>query len=109
MMWCRCRCSGSRSACHGCIAAWNCGLGHGRWRTADPPRGFAFQREVPPMARVFITGSADGLGLVAARQLAAAGHRVLLHARSDARAEAARRALPQADGVAIGDAAELAG
>jgi NAD(P)-dependent dehydrogenase (short-subunit alcohol dehydrogenase family) len=60
------------------------------------------------MARVFITGSADGLGLVAARQLVAAGHRVLLHARSDARAEQARRALPQADGVAVGDVAEIA-
>lgn len=61
------------------------------------------------MARVFITGSADGLGLIAARQLAASGHRVLLHARSDARAEAARRTLPQADGVAVGDVAEIAG
>lgn len=60
------------------------------------------------MARVFITGSADGLGLVAGRQLVAAGHRVLLHARSDARAEDARRALPQADGVATGDLAEIA-
>jgi len=60
------------------------------------------------MARVFITGSADGLGLVAARQLVAAGHQVMLHARNAARADDARRALPQADAVAVGDAAELA-
>lgn len=61
------------------------------------------------MARVFITGSSDGLGLIAAQQLVAAGHQVMLHARSDTRAEDARRALPQADAVAVGDAAELAG
>lgn len=60
------------------------------------------------MARVFVTGSADGLGLVAARQLAAAGHRVMLHARNAARADDARRALPQADAVAVGDVAEIA-
>ncbi|HTW72406.1 MAG TPA: SDR family NAD(P)-dependent oxidoreductase [Acetobacteraceae bacterium] len=60
------------------------------------------------MARVFITGSADNLGLVTARQLVAAGHRVMLHARNPARAEDARRALPQADAVAVGDVAEIA-
>ena len=60
------------------------------------------------MARVFITGSADGLGLLAARQLAAAGHQVMLHARSATRADDARRALPRAGAVAIGDVAEVA-
>jgi NAD(P)-dependent dehydrogenase (short-subunit alcohol dehydrogenase family) len=60
------------------------------------------------MARVFVTGSADGLGLVAARQLAAAGHQVMVHARTAARADDARRALPQADAVAVGDVAEIA-
>ncbi len=38
------------------------------------------------MARVFITGSSDGLGLAAARTLIAEGHDVVLHARSEARA-----------------------
>ena len=38
------------------------------------------------MARVFITGSTDGLGLAAARTLVDDGHRVVLHARSSTRA-----------------------
>lgn len=38
------------------------------------------------MARVFITGSTDGLGLAAARTLVAEGHKVVLHARNRARA-----------------------
>lgn len=60
------------------------------------------------MARVFITGSSDGLGLLAGQQLAAAGHRVTLHARNDARAADARAALPQAEAVVVGDIATLA-
>jgi NAD(P)-dependent dehydrogenase (short-subunit alcohol dehydrogenase family) len=39
------------------------------------------------MARVFVTGSADGLGLMAGRLLIEKGHRVVLHARNDKRAE----------------------
>jgi NAD(P)-dependent dehydrogenase (short-subunit alcohol dehydrogenase family) len=38
------------------------------------------------VARVFITGSTDGLGLAAARQLVHDGHEVVLHARNNARA-----------------------
>ena len=34
------------------------------------------------MARIFITGSTDGLGRAAARTLLDEGHEVLLHARS---------------------------
>jgi NAD(P)-dependent dehydrogenase (short-subunit alcohol dehydrogenase family) len=60
------------------------------------------------MARVLVTGSADGLGLLAARQLAEAGHAVVLHARSAARADDARRSLPQAEAVVVGDLASLA-
>ena len=60
------------------------------------------------MARVFITGSSDGLGLVAARQLAGAGHAVTLHARNASRAEDARRALPAAEAVLVGDLAIVA-
>jgi NAD(P)-dependent dehydrogenase (short-subunit alcohol dehydrogenase family) len=59
------------------------------------------------MARVFITGSADGLGLGLAQTLARAGHSVVLHARNAARADDARRALPGAEGVVIGDLARL--
>jgi NAD(P)-dependent dehydrogenase (short-subunit alcohol dehydrogenase family) len=59
------------------------------------------------MARIFITGSADGLGPMAGQLLADAGHRVTLHARNDARAEAARHALPTAEGVIVGDVSTI--
>lgn len=60
------------------------------------------------MARIFITGSSDGLGLMAARLLAGDGHQVTLHARNDARAEAARRSLPPAEAVVVGDLSSIA-
>ncbi len=60
------------------------------------------------MSRVFITGSSDGLGLLAGQQLAASGHQVTLHARNDARAVDARRALPRAEAVVIGDLSAIA-
>ena len=41
------------------------------------------------MARIFITGSADGLGWLAAKALIAQGHQVVLHARNEVRAEEA--------------------
>jgi NAD(P)-dependent dehydrogenase (short-subunit alcohol dehydrogenase family) len=56
-----------------------------------------------PVSRILITGSADGLGLMAARLLAADGHAVTLHARSPRRAADARAALPQAEAVLTGD------
>jgi NAD(P)-dependent dehydrogenase (short-subunit alcohol dehydrogenase family) len=64
--------------------------------------------------RVFITGSSDGLGLMAGQLLAADGHRVTLHARNqgradDTRAALSQAALPQADGVVIGDLSSIAG
>jgi len=61
------------------------------------------------VSRVFITGSSDGLGLMAARLLVADGHSVTLHARSKARADDTRAALPEADGVVIGDLSSVAG
>lgn len=61
------------------------------------------------MASVFVTGSADGLGLLAAQQLLAQGHTVTLHARSKERAQAAQRAAPQAAAVVIGDVTSLEG
>ncbi|TMJ14304.1 MAG: daunorubicin C-13 ketoreductase, partial [Alphaproteobacteria bacterium] len=36
------------------------------------------------MARIFITGSTDGLGRAAARTLLDSGHEVVLHARNAA-------------------------
>ncbi|MEE1943188.1 SDR family NAD(P)-dependent oxidoreductase [Streptomyces sp. TRM 70361] len=60
------------------------------------------------MRSVFVTGSADGIGRETARVLAAAGHRVVLHARNAARAEQARAAVPDAAKVLTGDLASLA-
>ncbi|QIX00681.1 hypothetical protein AMS68_006198 [Peltaster fructicola] len=59
------------------------------------------------MAKIFLTGSSDGIGLAAARLLAAQGHKVTLHARSSARAEQAREAVPNAAGVLIGDLSSI--
>jgi NAD(P)-dependent dehydrogenase (short-subunit alcohol dehydrogenase family) len=61
------------------------------------------------MSRVLITGSTEGLGLMAARLLADGGHSVTLHARSAARAEDARAALPAARAVVVGDLSSIAG
>lgn len=55
------------------------------------------------MARIFISGSSTGLGLMAGQLLAGQGHRVVLHARSKARAADAARALPAAEAVVVGD------
>ena len=60
------------------------------------------------MPLVFITGSADGLGLAAGRVLAAQGHRVIAHARSAARAADTRAALPAAVAVVTGDLSSMA-
>jgi NAD(P)-dependent dehydrogenase (short-subunit alcohol dehydrogenase family) len=60
------------------------------------------------MARVFITGSSDGLGLMVGQALADQGHRVVLHARNDARAADAKKALPKAEAVVVGDLASIA-
>ena len=60
------------------------------------------------MSRVFVTGSADGLGQMAARLLVEMGHQVVLHARSAARAEEAVRAVPQAQTALSGDLSSIA-
>jgi NAD(P)-dependent dehydrogenase (short-subunit alcohol dehydrogenase family) len=60
------------------------------------------------MARVLVTGSADGIGHVTARQLAEQGHAVTLHARSEARAATAREQVPEARAAVVGDLASLA-
>ena len=60
------------------------------------------------MARVFITGSSDGLGLMVGQVLADQGHGIVLHARSDARASDAKTALPKAEAVVIGDLSSIA-
>lgn len=59
------------------------------------------------MASIFITGSADGLGQLAAIQLVKDGHDVVLHARSTARGEQALKSVPGAKNVLIADIADL--
>jgi NAD(P)-dependent dehydrogenase (short-subunit alcohol dehydrogenase family) len=59
------------------------------------------------MSRVLITGSADGLGLMAARLLIADGHEVFLHARSRARGQQALLGAPGAAGVLVGDLSSI--
>ena len=59
------------------------------------------------MNRIFITGSSDGLGLMAARLLVEQGHSVVLHARNAERAETTHRKLPGAEAVVTGDLVSL--
>ena len=60
------------------------------------------------MARVFVTGSADGLGQMAAQLLIEQGHGVVLHARSEQRGKEAMAAAPGAESVVIGDLSSIA-
>lgn len=53
--------------------------------------------------RIFITGSTDGLGRAAANALIDEGHEVVLHARSDERAQAVADLAPRALAIVIGD------
>ena len=55
------------------------------------------------MARIFITGSSDGLGLTAAQLLVEQGHSVVLHARTQRRAGETQNKLPAAESVVVGD------
>ena len=60
------------------------------------------------MARVFITGSSDGLGRMAAQLLVEQGHGVVLHARDQRRGQEALAAVPGAETVVIGDLGSIA-
>jgi NAD(P)-dependent dehydrogenase (short-subunit alcohol dehydrogenase family) len=60
------------------------------------------------MSKIFITGSADGLGLMAARLLVAGGHRVVLHARNQKRANEALTSVPGAETAVVGDLSSIA-
>src|SRR6516165_5671113 len=61
------------------------------------------------MARVFITGSSDGLGLTAAKVLIEQGHEVVVHGRNDGRSQDALAAAPLARGAVTGDLSTIAG
>jgi len=59
------------------------------------------------MARVFVTGSSDGLGNMAAQLLIEQGHEVVIHARNEKRGMQAKEAVPEAEAVVIGDLASI--
>lgn len=55
------------------------------------------------MTKIFITGSTDGLGFLAAQQLIKEGNEVVLHARNQKRADDVLQKLPMVKHVVIGD------
>lgn len=55
------------------------------------------------MSKIFITGSSDGLGHLAAKALIDFGHEVVLHARNEDRSKHAMDQLPGAAGILIAD------
>jgi NAD(P)-dependent dehydrogenase (short-subunit alcohol dehydrogenase family) len=59
------------------------------------------------MARIFITGSADGLGQLSAKSLIRQGHKVVLHARNAERGRDAIKSNPDALSVLTGDLADI--
>jgi NAD(P)-dependent dehydrogenase (short-subunit alcohol dehydrogenase family) len=59
------------------------------------------------MARIFITGSSDGLGQLAAESLINRGHQVVLHARNEQRFRDAQKAIPDAEAIVIGDLSSI--
>jgi NAD(P)-dependent dehydrogenase (short-subunit alcohol dehydrogenase family) len=59
------------------------------------------------MSRILITGSTDGLGLMAAQLLISQGHDVVIHARNNARANDGLAAAPGAAGALVGDLSSI--
>lgn len=59
------------------------------------------------MARVFVTGSADGLGRLAAQTLLDDGHYVVVHTRNSKRLEAVRDLVDRGAATVVGDLADL--
>jgi NAD(P)-dependent dehydrogenase (short-subunit alcohol dehydrogenase family) len=55
------------------------------------------------MAKIFITGSTDGLGLMAAKLLIEQGHEVVLHARNDERKKSLLKKFPAASKILVAD------
>jgi NAD(P)-dependent dehydrogenase (short-subunit alcohol dehydrogenase family) len=59
------------------------------------------------MARIFITGSADGLGQLAAKALITQGHQVVLQARNEKRGQEALKKVPGAEGIVTADLSSI--
>ena len=62
-----------------------------------------FNKRGANLAKIFITGSADGLGRLTAESLVKQGHQVVLHARNKERAIEALKQVPKAQTVLIAD------
>ena len=56
---------------------------------------------------ILITGSTDGIGLEAAKMLAAQGHRILLHGRNPGKLENASAAIDGAADTFVADLSRL--
>ena len=59
------------------------------------------------MSRILITGSADGLGQMAAKELIKRDHQVVLHARNESRAKDVLSEVPGAETVLIADLSSI--
>ena len=59
------------------------------------------------MAKIFITGSADGLGQLSANALLSQGHDVVLHARTAERGREALKKVKGASHVLTGDLSDM--
>lgn len=59
------------------------------------------------MARIFITGSSDGIGSLTAKRLVTQGHQVVLHARNARRADDAQAACPGSHACLVGDLSSI--
>ena len=59
------------------------------------------------MARIFITGSSDGLGFLAGQALISEGHQLVLHARNAERQHQTRNKIPAAEKVLIADLSSM--
>ncbi len=59
------------------------------------------------MSRIFITGSTDGLGKLAAKKLINQGHRVVVHARNAERKKVASQEIPGAEHILIADLSDM--
>ena len=59
------------------------------------------------MARILVTGSADGLGQLSAKSLADQGDQVVLHARNSERERYAKQQVPGAEHIIVGDLSDI--
>src|SRR3954453_18556479 len=62
-----------------------------------------------PLARIFITGSVDGLGRAAAQALLDDGHEVVVHARNRDRLTAVRDLVERGAATVVGDLSDEGG